>query len=291
MSHPDAPPNAVESSTDDELADEFSPGEAGPADAVSVDSPSDGAPVVAPDLPKDQPANGEPANHELANDELANDELANDELAEHESATEDLAEDESEAGASEPVALPGPDLDDPQVLVAAIEAILFVAEAPVASAQLAVALQRPTAEVDDALARLEARLEERGSGIELRSIAGGHRLYTRPAFSPVIEGFLLEGQRSKLSQAALETLAVVAYRQPVTRARISAIRGVNVDGVVRTLVTRGLIVEAGNDPETGGGVYRTTEIFLERLGLKSIGELPSLAPLLPELDMLESDEL
>ncbi|MDQ1691727.1 MAG: segregation and condensation protein, partial [Pseudonocardiales bacterium] len=103
--------------------------------------------------------------------------------------------------------------------------------------------------------------------------------------------FLLEGQRAKLSQAALETLAVIAYRQPVTRARISAIRGVNVDGVVRTLLARGLITEVGLDPDTGGGLYRTTEQFCEKLGIASVDELPSLAPLLPELDTLDNDEL
>jgi segregation and condensation protein B len=107
----------------------------------------------------------------------------------------------------------------------------------------------------------------------------------------VVEAYLLEGQRSKLSQAALETLAVIAYRQPVTRARISAIRGVNVDGVVRTLLARELITEAGTDPVTGGGLYRTTDTFLEKMGIESVDELPSLAPLLPELDTLDDEEL
>jgi segregation and condensation protein B len=109
-----------------------------------------------------------------------------------------------------------------------------------------------------------------------------------------VETFLQDGQRSRLSQAALETLAVIAYRQPVTRSRISAIRGVNVDGVVRTLLARGLIVEVGADPETGGGLFRTTALFLERMGLTSLDELPSLAPLLPDVEGLDSiapDEL
>jgi segregation and condensation protein B len=138
---------------------------------------------------------------------------------------------------------------------------------------------------------LRAGYDERGAGVELRQIAGGVRIYTRPAYASQVEMFLQDGQRSRLSQAALETLAVIAYRQPVTRARVSAIRGVNVDGVVRTLSTRGLVVEVGSDPDTGGGLVRTTDLFLEKMGLQSLDELPSLAPLLPELDGFESDEL
>jgi len=182
-------------------------------------------------------------------------------------------------------------LEDPVQLRAAVEAIMFVVESPVSSAQLASALQRPEPEVQAALASLGSAYEERAGGVELREIAGGWRIYTRPELSAAVEAFLLDGQRSKLSQAALETLAVIAYRQPVTRARISAIRGVNVDGVIRTLASRGLVVEVGSDPETGGGLYRTTEAFLEKMGLQSLVELPSLAPLLPELDALDSDEL
>jgi segregation and condensation protein B len=134
---------------------------------------------------------------------------------------------------------------------------------------------------------LRAEYDERGAGIELRDVADGVRIYTRPSVAAQVEVFLQDGQRSRLTQASLETLAVIAYRQPVTRSRVSAIRGVNVDGVVRTLTTRGLVVEAGTDPETGGGLLRTTELFLERMGLTSLEELPSLAPLLPDLDALE----
>ncbi len=182
-------------------------------------------------------------------------------------------------------------LDGAGQLRAAVEAVLFVVDTPVTAAQLGTALQRPVAEVEHALAGLSAELDERGSGLQLRRVAGGVRLYTRPELSGWVESFLLEGQRSRLSQAALETLAVIAYRQPVTRSRIAAIRGVNVDGVVRTLTLRGLIAESGSDPHTGGGLYRTTDLFLERMGLQSLDELPSLAPLLPELDGLEPDEL
>ena len=183
------------------------------------------------------------------------------------------------------------DLADPLVLRGAIEALLFIADGPLELAELAAAVQRPVPEVAEALAAITADLDSRSAGWQLRPAATGFRLYTRDQFASIVEGFLLEGQRSKLSQAALETLAVIAYRQPVTRARISSIRGVNVDGVVRTLLSRGLIVEVGTDPETGGGLFRTSELFLERMGLQTLDELPSLAPLLPELDGLDGDEL
>lgn len=176
-------------------------------------------------------------------------------------------------------------------LPAAIEAILFVVDAPQPVAALAAALQQPVPAVQEALHALAAEYDARRAGIELRDVAGGVRLYTRATQAPYVERFLRDGQRSRLTQAALETLAVIAYRQPVTRARVSAIRGVNVDGVVRTLLARGLVVEVGADPETGGGLYRTSELFLERMGMRSLEDLPSLAPLLPELDELEYDEL
>jgi segregation and condensation protein B len=183
------------------------------------------------------------------------------------------------------------DLADPAVLRPALEALLFVADGPLQLSQLAAAVQRPAAEVAQALAEITADLDRRQAGWQLRPAATGFRLYTRDRYAPVVEAFLLDGQRTKLSQAALETLAVVAYRQPVTRARISAIRGVNVDGVVRTLLARELITEVGSDPETGGGLYRTTSTFLEKMGISSVDELPSLAPLLPELDTLDLEEL
>jgi segregation and condensation protein B len=177
---------------------------------------------------------------------------------------------------------------EPEQLAAALEAILFVVESPVTVAALAVAVQQPTEAVQAALAELRTGYDDRGAGIELREVAGGVRLYTRPDHADVVEQFLQEGQRSRLTQAALETLAVIAYRQPVTRSRVSAIRGVNVDGVVRTLLARGLIVEVGSDPETGGGLFRTTDLFLEKMGLQSLEELPSLAPLLPDIEGLDT---
>jgi segregation and condensation protein B len=161
----------------------------------------------------------------------------------------------------------------------------------VSIASLAAAVQQPADAVLTAVQALRSGYDERGAGVELRDVAGGVRIYTRPAYAPQVEMFLQDGQRSRLTQAALETLAVIAYRQPVTRSRVSAIRGVNVDGVVRTLLMRGLVVEVGSDPDTGGGLYKTTELFLEKMGLQSLTELPSLAPLLPELDGLETDEL
>jgi segregation and condensation protein B len=184
-----------------------------------------------------------------------------------------------------------PPLDAGMSLSAALEAVLFVVDTPVAVGALATALQRSAQDIEAGLATLRESLDARGSGLELRRVASGVRLYTRPEYAPWVTSFLLEGQRSRLSQAALETLAVIAYRQPVTRARISAIRGVNVDGVVRTLTSRGLIVETGTDPDTGGGLYCTTDLFLEKMGLQSLAELPSLAPLLPDVDTLDPDAL
>ena len=139
-------------------------------------------------------------------------------------------------------------------------------------------------------AKLEAMAEElaaRDSGIDLREAGGGWRMYTRAQYAPYVERLLLDGSRSKLTRAALETLAVVAYRQPVTRARVSAVRGVNVDAVMRTLVARGLITEAGTDADTGAMTFATTELFLERLGLSSLTDLPDIAPLLPDVDVID----
>ena len=171
-----------------------------------------------------------------------------------------------------------------------LEAVLMVADQPLDVATLATAVGYPTEEVQAALEGLSAEYTEQGRGFDLRNVAGGWRFYTREEYAAVVEGFVLEGQQSRLTQAALETLAVVAYKQPVSRARVSAIRGVNVDGVMRTLLTRGLVEEAGQDQETGANLYRTTGYFLERIGITSLDELPELAPYLPDMDDLE-DEL
>ncbi len=171
-----------------------------------------------------------------------------------------------------------------------LEALLMVADQPLDVATLAAAVGHPVGEVSATLTGLAAEYDEQGRGFELRNVAGGWRFYTRAAYAPVVEGFVLEGQQARLTQAALETLAVVAYKQPVSRARVSAIRGVNVDGVMRTLLTRGLVEEAGHDGEHGATLYRTTGYFLERIGVTSLDDLPELAPYLPDLDDLE-DEL
>jgi segregation and condensation protein B len=171
---------------------------------------------------------------------------------------------------------------DPDSLRGGLEALLFVMDSPVDEESLAAALRCPPAQVRQGLADLAEDYDRRRAGIVLRRVGDGWRLYTRDEHAAAVERWLGEGQRSRLSQAALETLAVIAYRQPVTRARISAIRGVGVDGVMRTLLARGLVQEVGSDPDTGGGLYGTTPLFLERLGLTGLEELPALAPLLPE---------
>ncbi|GAB2452618.1 SMC-Scp complex subunit ScpB [Nocardioides hungaricus] len=171
-----------------------------------------------------------------------------------------------------------------------LEALLMVADQPLDEMTLATATGYPTEEVVLALRGLAVEYAEQGRGFDLRNVGGGWRYYTRDEYAAVVEGYVLDGQQARLTQAALETLAVVAYKQPVSRARVSAIRGVNVDGVMRTLLTRGLVEDAGQDHETGANLYRTTGYFLERIGVQSIDELPELAPYLPDMDDLE-DEL
>lgn len=172
----------------------------------------------------------------------------------------------------------------------ALEAILMVADEPLDQVALATVVGYPVDQVDEALAALATEYDEQGRGFELRNVAGGWRFYTREDYAAVVEKFVLDGQQARLTQAALETLAVVAYKQPVSRARVSAIRGVNVDGVMRTLVTRGLVEEAGVDQETGAHLYRTTSYFLERIGITSLEELPELAPLLPDMADLDLED-
>ncbi|MEQ6902141.1 SMC-Scp complex subunit ScpB [Nocardioides sp. YIM 152588] len=181
-------------------------------------------------------------------------------------------------------------LDVPVVeLRPALEAVLMVADEPLDEVALAAAVGHPAAAVAATLAELAAEYDAQGRGFDLRNVAGGWRFYTRAEFATVVEAFVLEGQQARLTQAALETLAVVAYQQPVSRARVSAIRGVNVDGVMRTLLNRGLVEEAGRDGEHGATLYRTSTYFLERIGILSLDELPDLAPHLPELDELEAE--
>jgi len=193
---------------------------------------------------------------------------------------------------------------------AAIEAVLMVIDQPATATELAAGLNLTVDAVEQLLAELQreyngytvnapdtevastARINTAGHkssprGFELRNIAGGWRIYSRADFADIVGGFVLEGQTARLTQAALETLAVIAYRQPVSRARVSAIRGVNVDSVVRTLMQRGLVEDSGTDPESGAILYRTTSYFLERMGIGSVAELPHLSPHLPGLEGIE----
>ena len=175
---------------------------------------------------------------------------------------------------------------------AALEAVLMVADEPVPAVQLATVLGLPTGRVEELIAALAA--EYRGDtagrprGFELRELAGGWRVYSAPAHSDVVGRFVLDGQAARLTQAALETLAVIAYRQPVTRGQVSAVRGVNVESVVRTLLARGLIAQVGTEA-TGAVLYGTTPYFLERMGMSALDELPPLAPYLPDLETIDLD--
>lgn len=197
---------------------------------------------------------------------------------------------EQEAPRYEPV----PDDAMPREHLAALEAILMVVDEPVPATQLASVLGLPTGQVVELLTELAADYAgERGGrprGFELRELAGGWRVYSAPAYADVVGRFVVDGQTARLTQASLETLAVIAYRQPVSRGRVAAIRGVNVDGVVRTLLARGLIEEAGHDDDGGAVLYRTSSYFLERMGLGSLADLPPLAPYLPDLDTLDDLE-
>lgn len=179
--------------------------------------------------------------------------------------------------------------DLPGGAAAALEAVLMVADEPVPAVQLATVLGVPTGQVEAILASLAAEYRgesgARPRGFELREAGGGWRVYSAPAHADVVGRFVLEGQAARLTQAALETLAVIAYRQPVTRGQVSAVRGVNVESVMRTLVTRGLVAEVGTEP-SGALLYGTTSYFMERMGMASLDELPPLAPYLPELEAM-----
>ena len=152
---------------------------------------------------------------------------------------------------------------------------------------LASALERPVEEIREHLGALESHYADGQHGFTVRNVGGGWRFYSHHAYAPVVERFVIDGQQSRLTTASLETLAVVAYRQPIARGRISAIRGVSVDGVVRTLLTRGLIVEVTKDEESNATLYGTTPYFLERMGLNSLDDLPPIAPYLPDATVLD----
>lgn len=170
-----------------------------------------------------------------------------------------------------------------------IEAMLLMATEPMTVTDLADGVALPEPEVEEHLRGIAEFYREHERGFVLLEIAGGWRLATAEDVAPVIEAWLVADQRSKLSQAALETLAVIAYLQPVTRGRIAGVRGVNVDGVVKTLLVRGLIAEAGEDETTGAMRFATTTLFLQKLGLNGLEDLPDLAPLLPDAVALEAE--
>lgn len=200
--------------------------------------------------------------------------------------TDDITADGPDLGIDLAEQAEQPELEDWE-LGAVLEALLLVVDTPATVDSLASAIDQPAYRIAAKLRLMADELAERDSGIELREAGGGWRMYTRARYAPYVEKLLLDGARSKLTRAALETLAVVAYRQPVTRARVSAVRGVNVDAVMRTLLARGLITEAGVDPDGGAVTFATTELFLERLGLTSLVDLPDIAPLLPDVDVID----
>ncbi|WP_143230408.1 SMC-Scp complex subunit ScpB [Actinosynnema sp. ALI-1.44] len=251
---PDAAASGVvESSSADEAAAEQPDAADGQADQqfVADAEPSPDAPSTLPlDIPTDQ--------------------------------ADDTDEDDSDGAPSR-----FPNLTEDEALHSALEALLLVVDSPAEVEDLADALSQPVKRVRAALKTMAAQYHEQNRGIDLRDVGGGWRFYTRDKYAPFVEKLLHDGQRAKLTRAALESLAVIAYRQPVTRARVAAVRGVNVDGVIRTLLVRGLIEETGTDKDTGGILYRTTELFLERLGLSSLEDLPPIAPLLPEVDAID----
>ncbi len=269
-----------------------------PPDSVPAETDDGGVPIDAP-VPLDGDDTGAVFNVAAADDDTTVPPIA---AAEPEPAGEAGDDAESVARASVTVPVQGrgrrhaeslgvaaetrtaelPALDDDAELRAALEAILLVVDQPIAELQLAQLVEQPTERVAAVLDRVSQEYTTAGRGFDLRRAAGGWRLYTRPEYAGYVERYVLDGQSARLTQAALETLAVVAYKQPVTRSRISAIRGVNCDGVMRTLVTRGLVEEVGTEPESGAYLYRTTTVFLEKLGLNSVNQLPPLAPFLPD---------
>jgi segregation and condensation protein B len=236
-------------------------------------------------------------NDDVVGDGAINDGAINDDVVGDaaDDAADDDATDGDAIGAEAQAADVGDDADpeepDGPGVRASLEAILLVADEPVPEVLLAQVLERPRGEIDAALRALAAEYTADGRGFDLREIAGGWRFYTREDCAPLVERFVRDGQEVRLTQAALETLAVIAYRQPVSRARVSAVRGVNCDGVIRTLVLRGLVEDSGTDQETGAILYRTTGYFLERLGMASLDDLPDLAPFLPEnIEDIEDNE-
>jgi segregation and condensation protein B len=261
------------------------------ADELITDDPAADDPV-ADDLVVDDPVVDDLGSDGLRPDDLSGepDSAGSGDARDVDAATgapsTDAGKDTAENVAEDAIEEELPELDDHE-LEKALEALLLVVDTPVEEDVLATALGTNVDRVIDALNRMAGHLGEHERGFDLRRAGGGWRYYTRDKYAPYVEKMLLDGQRAKLTRAALETLAVIAYRQPVTRARVAAVRGVNCDGVIRTLLARGLVEETGTDVDTGGYLYRTTELFLERLGLSSLEDLPPIAPLLPEVDSID----
>jgi segregation and condensation protein B len=231
------------------------------------DAPREGDAPVRPDTPADEPVGD------------------TDEYAQAIGVPPQTDEDADDPA---PDSVPVPDDVD---LGAVLEAILMIAEEPLTEEFLSSVLDRPRSQVREQLGRLSAEYTGDGRGFDLRRQAGGWRFYTRADYARYVERFVTDGASARLTKAALETLAVVAYRQPVTRGRISAIRGVNCDGVIRTLLARGMVEECGTDPDSTATLYRTTTLFLEKIGLDSVAQLPELAPFLPDdVTDIEEDE-
>ncbi|MFI5735562.1 SMC-Scp complex subunit ScpB [Kribbella sp. NPDC051587] len=296
-------PSAVDAGADELTTDSSSAGDAdGPAgEPTSADGPADAAPTSEAGTPDGAAPDAEDAHRETdvpgEDAELA-DVVPGEDAAPQDVVPGEDAEAADGVPADEDHLPPGqtevPTGDevviDDDTMRRALEAILMVTDEPLPVLTLARAVGRPTGEVAAALSGLSAEYTEQGRGFDLREIGGGWRYYTRPEAAAFVERFVLDGQQARLTQAALETLSVVAYKQPVSRARVSAIRGVNVDGVMRTLIARGLVEEAGSDTDSQATLYRTTSYFLERMGMQSLDDLPELAPYLPDMDDIE-DEL
>lgn len=174
---------------------------------------------------------------------------------------------------------------------ALIEAILFVAEEPIPAGEIAEVLETPTKDVEAELEAMQRDLDDRGAGLELRKVAGGWRLYTRPEARPYLERYAATDRVTRLSAAALETLSVVAYKQPVSRGQVSEIRGVDSDQALRTLERRGLIADVGRAEGPGQAIlYGTTPLFLEKLGVDTLGDLPPLADHVPPAQVVDALE-
>jgi segregation and condensation protein B len=193
-------------------------------------------------------------------------------------------------GQAAPEVEPEADLGAPS-LAAAVESLLLITDDPLSVEEIGAFLERPVAQISSTIEALQRDYAAAHRGFALRHEAAGWRFVTSTECSELVSRYVKDGQTGRLSQAAMETLAVVAYRQPVSRSRVSAIRAVNVDGVMKTLTARGLITEVGHDEHTGAALYATTEYFLQRLGIGSLDELPPVADYLPDLADLDSPEL